>query len=337
MRFTTQFLLLSLIAFSSLYMVSCDNSLDVIEESGEIPVVYGLLSPTDTIQFIRVERAFIDRETSALELAKDPAQLYYDENTSVRVRDEESGLVYLLNRIDASTIGYTRDAGIFPETPNILYAIHSDDIDLTSDGIFTLEIERSDSTELVTAETTIVGESRIIRPLESNPVLDFSEISETIFRWRTGLNAKVYDLYLTINYQERENGTDWENKSLLWVMATNLEDDANEQLEEYRQESVPFFSFISREIETDPTKLRRFVNMDLTVNGGTAELLEYQRVANANLGITSTQDVPTFSNISSGRGIFGSTYSTVLKGIRLSNDSRDSIISGRFTNDLNFQ
>lgn len=337
MKAITALLTFSVLAIAFL-VISCDNTLDIIEPSGDIPIVYGFLSPNDSIQLIRLERAFVDANTSALELAKDPAQLFYDENTTVILRSEGTGIEYSLDRVDGTTIGYVRDSGIFPETPNILYTILTDDIDLTGeDETFTLEIQRPGDVDLVTAQTKIVGESRIIRPIETNPVLDFSEVSPTAFKWRTGENAKVYDLYLRANYQERIAGEDWVNKSVLWVMATDIIDNVNQSVQEYLQDAPAFYSFISREIETDPTKIRRFVNLDLVVNGGTAELLEYQRVANANLGITSTQDVPTFSNISAGRGIFASTYTTVMEGIRLANPSKDSIISGRFTKDLNFE
>lgn len=326
-----------ILSVSLFLFYSCDNTLDIIEESGEIPIVYGFLSPTDTIQFVRVERAFVDPNTSALELAKDPAVLYYDESVTVKIRNENTDTVYNLQRIDASAIGYPRESGIFPESPNILYAIHSDDIELNDEDGFILEIQLPNDAPLITARTRIVGESGITRPLEFDPVVDFSEISPAQFRWRTGPNAKVYDLYLKVNYQEREAGEDWVNKSINWVMATDLPDDFDENIEQYNQDAQGFFSFISRSIETDPNKLRRFVNMDLTVNGGTSELLEYQRVADANLGITSTQDVPTYTNISEGRGIFASTYSTVLQGVRISPATKDSLIEGRFTKDLNFQ
>ena len=73
--------LLVLIGTFILFLLSCDNELDIIEPSGELPVVYGLLDPSDTIQLIRVERAFIDPVTSALVLAKDPEVLFYDDNT----------------------------------------------------------------------------------------------------------------------------------------------------------------------------------------------------------------------------------------------------------------
>ena len=67
-------LLLCVFAFA---MVSCDNELDTIEEYKDIPVVYGFISLSDTAQYIRIERAFVDPNQSALDLAQNPDSLYY--------------------------------------------------------------------------------------------------------------------------------------------------------------------------------------------------------------------------------------------------------------------
>ena len=49
------------------FFVACDNELNVIEPKQDIPVVYGFLNLADSAQYIRVERAFVDESTSALD------------------------------------------------------------------------------------------------------------------------------------------------------------------------------------------------------------------------------------------------------------------------------
>ncbi|MEZ5030008.1 MAG: hypothetical protein R2787_01275 [Saprospiraceae bacterium] len=60
-----------------LTLVSCDNELDLVSDWKEIPVVYGFLSRSDTAQYIRVEKAFLDPATSAFVIAKNPDSLYF--------------------------------------------------------------------------------------------------------------------------------------------------------------------------------------------------------------------------------------------------------------------
>lgn len=62
--------LLLLLPFG-LFLSACANDFDVTAPWKEIPVVYGILSPQDSAHYIRVEKAFVDPEKSALEIARD--------------------------------------------------------------------------------------------------------------------------------------------------------------------------------------------------------------------------------------------------------------------------
>ena len=48
--------------------MSCSNELDLVAPHKDIPVVYGILCPSDTAQYIRLERAFIDQSIPATEI-----------------------------------------------------------------------------------------------------------------------------------------------------------------------------------------------------------------------------------------------------------------------------
>ena len=227
-------------------------------------MVYGLLDPSDTIQLIRVERAFIDPVTSALVLAKDPEVLFYDDNTRVSVRNIATEEEFTLRRINGGDIGFPRDEGVFVDTPNILYAIDTDALPLDSEQEYQLRVTSPDDTIIVSAETNIVGESGFIRPIATNPSLDFGNFSTLVaFRWRSGQNASIYDLDLRFNYQERTASTDWENQSVQWAMATNLPDDPIETIEEHLQDGESFYSFLFSSIPEESDKIRRFVNICL--------------------------------------------------------------------------
>ena len=78
---------------------SCSNDFDLIEDFQDIPVVFGLLSQADSIHYIRVEKAFVDPNTSALEIAQIADSIYY-ESIGVSVEHEASGTVYQLDRVD---------------------------------------------------------------------------------------------------------------------------------------------------------------------------------------------------------------------------------------------
>jgi len=349
MRYILGFILFSVFVF----LVSCDNTLDIVEESGDIPVVYGFLSASDTIQLVRVERAFIDENTSGLELAQDPSNFFYDESTTVSLVNLDTQDEFAMTRVDGNQIGYVRDTGVFANEPNYLYALDTDALNLDLDNletVYQLQIQRPGDLPLVTARTLLVGESRIRRPLESNPSIDFGNyINPVLFIWRKGTNARIYDINLRFNYQERiaNSGDDWINKSATWIVAQNIEDpeNANESTIEYSERAEQFYNFVANTIPVDESLIRRAIDVDVQIigaGGGVNEvdqvdIVEYIRVEGANLGITSTQVVPSVTNLSEGRGIVGSTFTTTLEGVRLTDLSKDSLINGQRTRNLNFQ
>lgn len=324
-----------LIAFLLILLgfASCDNELNVIEEPKDIPIVYGFLSISDTAQYIRLEKAFVDPMTSALELAQRPDSLYYGESTIVEIQDNDSGDIYTLRRIDGNNEGLVRDEGVFAQSPNYLYKILTSQMSLDPAHEYTLRINRGESFSLVTATTTLVGNSNFITPNPQNTSarLDFTENNTTTLTWGSGRNAVLYDVYVGINYVERPIGGTFEDKSLLWKLASNINDTR------YKQEGRQFYTFMRENIEALDDVERRFISFDLLVEGANNQLQDYIRVGQANLGITSTQDIPTYSNLSEGRGIFASKFTSRLDGIRISPNTIDSLANGVITKDLNFR
>ncbi len=313
--------------------ISCDNELNVIEDFKDIPVVYGVISSSDSAQYIRVERAFVDPNTSALELAKIADSLYY-QNAEVRIINS-SGIEYNLSRVNGEDEGYPRESGAFAETPNYLYKIKTSDINLTAGEEYTLSLNRSENLETVTARTKLVGESTILTPSSS---IGFAYVQPTKIRWRKGAQARVFDIYIQVNYRERVtvSSNDFEKKSVSWQMASNISS-SGDNVENFEMPGVDFYSFLIGAIEINPELERRFDDITLTLVSGGSEILELNRLSEANLGITSSQDIPVFTNLSEGRGIFSSKYTERLTGLELKNSSLDSLTDGIITRDLNFK
>lgn len=316
-----------------LFLASCDNELQVLEDAKDIPVVYGFLSLNEEDQYIRVERAFVDQNTPALELAQNPDNLYYPASATVSITDLVTNEEFLLERVDASQIGFPREDGLFATDPNILYKLSGTQTIIDQDHTYQFTLNRGDGLPLVTDTTEIVSNVRFIspNPLQATPMLSFAGPRTTEFQWRQGDNGVIYDLFLEFKYQERTSSTSYEDRSVKWKMAEGI------TLQQFSPSGFDFYSFLRGAIEENSEMTRRFIDIKATVVAGNQDLLEYLRISRANLGITSTQDVPFFQDLSEGRGIFGSTFSATLEGIKLSDESRDSLANGSITELLNFQ
>ena len=77
--------------------------------------------------------------------------------------------------------------------------------------------------------------------------------------------------------------------------------------------------------------------MDLVITGGGEAVEQYISIALANTGITSSQEIPIYSNISEGRGIFTSIVRTTVPDLQLSAESDNYLKTSTVTADLNFQ
>lgn len=71
-------LILKLLLFLSVSTVfyGCNNELDIIDDYRETPVIYGLLNLSDSIQYVRVQKAYLG-EGNALLMAQYSDSIYY--------------------------------------------------------------------------------------------------------------------------------------------------------------------------------------------------------------------------------------------------------------------
>ena len=84
------------------------------------------------------------------------------------------------------------------------------------------------------------------------------------------------------------------------------------------------------------TGARRFESLDFHITAAGQDFVDLQRIVQANGGITSSNQLPVFSNISEGLGIFASRSKLDIEGITLASSGIDSLVNGIYTKDLSF-
>lgn len=310
---------------------SCDNELVVTDQWQDIPVVWGLLNKSDTAHYIRVEKAFLDPTTSALDIARIPDSLYY-ETATVSLRRVNTGQTFLLQRVNGDLEGYPREGGIFAETPNYLYKIKANIINLVIGEKYEFILDRGDGTPLVTAQTIILPKP-VLRNPSAGSQLSFKRNSLFTFMWNAIPDAGIFDVKLRFHYRERspETGNVYVPKKAEWTVARNLVEN------EFKMEGIEFYNAIKSNVGENFEATRLFDSVDIVVWAGGKELAEFIRVTQANSGITSTQDIPSYTNLSEGIGIFSSRNVSYNTGFKLTPQSLDSLKNSVVTDLLNFQ
>jgi hypothetical protein len=310
---------------------SCDNELVVTDNWKDIPVVWGLLSKSDTAHYIRVEKAFLDPTTSALEIAQRVDSLYY-ENATVSLRRVSSGQVFPLERVNGDLEGYPREGGVFASVPNYLFKIRANEINLVVGDTYELLLDRNDGSPTVTANTIVLPKP-VLRNPTPGATVNFRRNTTFTFQWNEMPDAGIFDLLVDVYYRERSPATGgfYVPKTFEWVIARNLQD------RESKMDGSEFYTAMQAALEADIETTRIFDSFNIVVWCAGEELATFIEIAQANAGLTSTQDIPTFTNLSEGVGIFSSRNVSVNTGFTLSDQTLDSLRDGSITKDLNFQ
>ncbi len=317
---------------------SCSNDFELTDTWQEIPVVYAILSPGENAYYVRVEKAFLDPETSAFVTAQIADSLYYPENSiAVYLQRDGNSNLFQLSRVDGNLEGFKRDSGIFATTPNWLYKIKASEIEggLKEGQKYKLVIKRADGQPDITAETTIPKAFTLVtpNPTTTPPRINFLGDLGTTFRWSHDENAVFFNVYLTIPYREEIPGETTRRDTIQWKAASNVQ--AASATSESTLTQVlgnDFYTVIKNRlverygsVENVPVASRYFGNVTITVEGGGKEIREFRLTAEANSGLTGAEIVQTYSNLSEGFGIFSAKNTTVKNGFKVENETIEAM------------
>jgi hypothetical protein len=336
--------LLLLLPFG-LFLTACANDFDVTAPWKEIPVVYGILSPQDSAHYLRVEKAFVDPERSALEIAQIADSLYYPENAiTVWLENTESQARIQMVRVDGSLEGYPRKEGVFAGQPNWLYKAKPGSPFIQSGKSYRLVIERADGQADITAQTSIPGDFIITspNPTENPARIDFIADKNTTVSWRTDPNGVYFNVTFVVRVIEKAlNGTTLETKTLVWEAAKDVERDETASGGVYRASVLlpgeSFFRFLAKNLQKPPAdRYREFLSCDILIEGGGKEIKEYIETAQANSGLTGAEVFPNYTNLSEGFGIFTGKSRSVFSGIRIRQETVVSMNMSSITDTLGF-
>jgi hypothetical protein len=334
--------------FALFLLSACSNDFDVAAPWKDIPVVYGIISPLDTAAYIRVEKAFLDPNTSAFTIAQIPDSLYYDVNDiNVFLERSDNGQRVQMQRVDGNLEGYVRDTGIFAPAPNWLYKYKSPAGQPFLVGLKTYKVvvERGDQLPAVTGETTLPGPFTITAPSGfPNPLINFRPMSDPSVEWRTDGAGVLFEIKLAVRI--RETGTDGSllgRDTLIWTAVQSVRRSNNSSGQpnvfpgEINLSSTAFYQFLADNIAPASSRFRYFEGCDIILTGGGAEIAELQETLSANSGISGAEALPVYTNMSEGFGIFTGRNTSSLKNVIIGPSTVDAMNEDPLTKPLNFR
>ncbi len=354
LRFTplSKLLFLSILAnFLSIFS-SCSNDLEVVEAGKQVPVVYGFLNMADSATYIRVEKSFVNATIGAPELAKVADSLYYKDITVWLVRVNNARIdSFQLTRVDGNLEGYPRDSGAFARTPNTLYKINNSILRMVANERWRITV-RQGTKILTQATASVVGNFTLdtTSPQLDSPYVGMTENSKLSFNIQPAdiqtsnfdVTGRFFDLSMTIFYEESTDGTTFSPKKLDWQLLRNR---ARQRLGSSWERDVTLeragldmLRFMANSIPKGGSVIRRFKSFDVRIDIGSEEINAFTSIAAANAGITGSQTLPTYTNLTNGAfGLFASRNHIVQKNYRFGPSAMRLLRESDITKDLNFR
>lgn len=329
--------ILFLFASLSIIATSCTSDFDLTSDWKDVTIVVGLLDKSDTAQYIKINKAFLDQTTSALEISQNPDSLFYPDLIVELDQLDGNGNTmntYLLTKVDGNMEGYVKDSGVFANTPNYLYKTKQ----ALVEGPYKIVITKTDNSKTVTAFTNVIGDFTITRPNIVAEHVNIFPHGKYNVQWYASTYGKIYDLTIRLNYREEDilSGNILRDTFFDWNVFHTLVAADGQNNFNYSIAGSSFYNIIMNKIKVDPNIQRVALNLDFRFSVGGSELYNYYLVNNAQTGITSGQIQPEYTNVDNGLGIFSSRFHKNLIGIPIDSRTIDSIACNPVTKDLNF-
>lgn len=314
-----------------LVFISCSTKLNVNAEWKDIMVVTGLLNQADSIQYIRIGKAFLG-PGDELQYARIPDSSNYTANLEVRLNEFRDDTSLIRSVILRDTTITNKDSGIFYFPAQKLSYTTSK---ISEDYTYRLLIHNTMTGNYVEARTVLIHKFDLNLPprLPGVSILPggFTEVN-----WTSAAGGKRYQLTVRIHYTETKKGdTVKSSHSLDWTPFGDIkspDDQGGASLGDYIN-GDSFYTFLGSHIQVDPTLNRTLGLCDFIFWVASDDLDSYMQAEESS---SLSQVKPTFSNITNGTGIFASRYVQLFENFHFTQTTRDSVKTNKKTMKLGF-
>lgn len=334
-------LLIAAAILTGLY--SCSEEFEVAAPYQNYTFAYSLLNKADTAHYVRIQKAFLDENKSALDMAAISDSSFY-KNLNVYVLElNATGTSRLdsivLTRVNMADEGYPKDEGSFFTEPNYAYKFKKA---LNAGNRYRLVINNPETGISGAAEINIIDNE--FDGADQNSI-DFSRTvniqggaaSLTRISSIVPANTKFADGVIRFRYVEEINGT-LTDKFVDYYMPYV---EANTSTSSIRLEVLnsSIYSFLGTNIGAATAGVKRYLDScDIIINAGGEDFFNYVQTQQIGGGLTGDLSRPLFTNFS-GQNIYGLFSSRATKAkldIPLAKAVLDSLKSNSVTASLNF-
>lgn len=316
------------------FLFACSTDLDVNAPYKDIPVVYGMLNISDSVHYIKVNKAFLGEMDAEL-MAKYRDSSEYGDILTVIIKEDGNPFgdrEFTLERIEVNN-KETKDEygkeGIFYSPTQTLYRFSTGNTPLNEDAEYNLEITNNQNGKVITSSTVLVNDFVVTRPSPSAgfDLVGFAASGNTFtnyeIKFNSAVNGKRYAMEMVMFYIEETATGDSLVKSITWDLGEiKSSDTEGSEILVRNVRGEEFFNRVANVIpELTPGMKRYLYKMDFTFWVAGEELNNYMEINEPSTGII--QERPVYTNIENGIGIYSSRFDKHIKDKKFSRMTAD--------------
>ncbi|GEM_PF-464893 len=344
---------LVLFFFASLLFFCCSTDLDINAPYKNITVIYGLLNQRDSVQFVKINKAFLgEGDAYVFSQIRDSSEFNSEDLTVKMVYKVVNGdRVASFPLLDS--VVTNREPGLFygPEQtvyyfvdPTMYDPIEGKPVYLDQNAEYEIEVVAKG--EKMTSRTTIVNNFDIQSvDAEINSemtVMSFNGQSYGAFElnWDAGIDGKRYEARWRFNFDEYRNGVA-EARSVTRNLARQTSTNSSSTADDFAVfiSGEDFFGAIANDVPVDPAVEKRvFTGVDFLFTVANDDFNTFLTLSEPISGIV--EDRPAWSNIENGYGIWASRFTKNVGqyrvGKKLNGYSLNELVNGNLTGNRMF-
>ncbi len=321
---------------------SCSEDIDLTAPYKDITVTYGLMDADNDTHWVRIQKAFLG-DDNALLYSIIPDSLYYPATLDAWIKAyNTSGVQTDSFHLTRTVNAFVKDPGVFSSDSSVLYrGVRT----LNTGWSYKLFIKKPNG-DTTYAETDLCNDVTLAYPPTSATPLDWQPVvigppnnKIVTFRWVHDVKSYAYQFSMTVHYQEWEvatpgniTDTSFTYYFPMFQYSPTYACMGNQIC--YEVDKPTFYQLFVDHIQEDVFKQRKFISIDINVLQASEELYNYITINAPSLSYV--QKVTAYTNITNGLGIWGSRTTGTLTGLNIDTQTRDSLVTGYYTNQLNF-
>lgn len=355
-------LLLTVLGLAALFALhSCKEDFTVAAPYRQITVVGGILDQDDTAHYIRIQKAFMDENKSAIDMSKEPDSSFY-QDLNVKLYEYDSAQTKAIDslslyRVNLNTEGYKKldpinDQQFFTD-PNYAYKFTNN---MWASGNHVLNPRRWYKLTITNKETNRTDSSDYVGVVNSDSnkafegfyITDFVQAAYQVAFSKVGptsrfklhgfmpRHGRMIEGYIRFNYVDKNIVTNQETSHHVdYAFDNEMDVTKAGTVFELTTLNSNIFGFLNSAISPAPENIERYMDScDVYVYAASPELYFYNLINQGQTGgLTGDNIQPNYTNFSGNDviGVLGSRGMRIYRNAAIEKVTMDSLKTNSLT------